>query len=186
MFETASWANVFLSPRRESKSYFSFNKLIFYKCNYKLIVSIAKIINEWGEGKIQGYYINIIYDSQIFSKNRSRYIIILLLLFSSFEKWNRLVGRINSAIIFSKSIDDLKFSKKIYKKYSNISLFFYAIFHCFKKFTFFRSKSFRANRILDKIEFFSRIPKRNILSFSLSKIFYFFIYDESLSIIYVK
>lgn len=102
MFETASWANVFLSPRRESKSYFSFNKLIFYKCNYKLIVSIAKIINEWGEGKIQGYYINIIYDSQIFSKNRSRYIIILLLLFSSFEKWNRFVGKINSAIIFEK------------------------------------------------------------------------------------
>lgn len=94
-------AELFLSPRRESKSYFSFNKLIFYKCNYKLIVSIAKIINEWGEGKIQGYYINIIYDSQIFSKNRNRYIIILLL-FSSFEKWNRFVGKINSAIIFEK------------------------------------------------------------------------------------
>lgn len=137
------------------------------------------------EYQIQGYYINIIYDSQIFSKNRSRYIIILLLLFSSFEKWNRLVERLNSVIIFSKSID-LKFSKKIYKKYSNISLSFCGIFHCFKKFTFFESKSFRANRILDKIEFFSRIPKRNILSFSLSKIFYFFIYDESLSIIYVK
>lgn len=74
--------------------------------------------------------------------------IIIFLLFSLFEKWNRFVGRINSATIspspISKNIDDSKFSmKEVYKKYSSILCpFILLLWYYFKKIQFLRIECF--------------------------------------------